>query len=169
MALLAGTVTGCSLTQTIEERAEAELQDRLESVHESFLHARSLDPTSTGAAALEALDPYGDAVASSTDRDVVTLVETIGVRIIEGGGLDYEDLGLGACIRVRVEAGSGGADRGHVTTEPVRCPRGVDVVVDGYPVDEVTTALEGRSDDVGEPPPPRPVCHSGEICTEGGG
>jgi hypothetical protein len=36
-------------------------------------------------------------------------------------------------------------------------------------VRDMTTDLEGRSDDVPEPEPDRPVCMSGEVCTEGGG
>jgi hypothetical protein len=57
-----------------------------------------------------------------------------------------------------------------VRTEPVRCPDGTELLgEDGYPVDARTTDLDGREDVVPEPPYDRPVCHSGELCTEGGG
>jgi len=74
-------------------------------------------------------------------------------------------------VLVTVRFGEGGSDRGSVTTEPVRCPEDVqfDTEKGVADVDVVTTDLETRSDDVGEPPPDRSVCLSGELCTEGGG
>ena len=56
-----------------------------------------------------------------------------------------------------------------VTTRPVDCPPGTETDFEGYSVHEVTTDLDGREDDVAEPPYDPPVCISGDLCTEGGG
>lgn len=56
-----------------------------------------------------------------------------------------------------------------MTTQPVDCPPGTGTEFEGYSVREVTTDLDGREDDVPEPPYVPPVCISGEPCTEGGG
>ncbi|MGY2067788.1 hypothetical protein [Blastococcus sp. SYSU DS0619] len=160
-------LTGCAAS--IEDRAADDLQEWLDGAHEGHLHRRALDPTSTGAAALQALDPYGYALRSSAEGDVITLVRTIATEIEEGGGWSYTQYSVGACIEIRIEAGTGGSDRGHVQTEPVECPPGVVVEFEGGPVDEVITDLDGRSDDVEEPPYDPPVCISGQPCTEGGG
>ena len=52
-----------------------------------------------------------------------------------------------------------------MATEPVTCPAGTD-----FPGDR-TVDLDSLSDDVGDwvPAPNRSVCHSGGLCTEGGG
>jgi hypothetical protein len=166
---LAGT-TGCGLGQTAQEQAHDRLQDALDGAHAGFLDRRAHDPYSTGAAALETLDPYGYSVASRATGDTVALVRWISAEGYEeqflGGRRDFS---MGACIGIAVVAGSGGDDRGSVTTQPVDCPSGVETDVEGYSVDEVTTDLDGREDDVTEPPYVPPVCISGEPCTEGGG
>ncbi|WP_346619341.1 hypothetical protein [Blastococcus montanus] len=171
-ALAAVVLTGCS--QSVQEDAHDRLQERLVSRHEHYLHTRSLDPYSTGRDALDRLDPYGYAVESTAEGGRIVLVEAIGVSVHRTSGFipEYEDASVGACVRVTVETGEGGGDRGSVTSEPVQCPAGTDfgsaMWSDGH-VDEVTTDLDGRSDDVEEPPYDPPVCISGELCTEGGG
>src|SRR3954453_9822308 len=167
--VLLPALSGCA--RSPQDQAHDRLQERLDSVHEGYLERRAHDPTSTGREALEQLDPYGYALRSSADGDVVTLVEPIGVSVIEQHWFDSHEITLGACVRVVIVAGEGGDDRGTVLTEPVQCPAGTEVTADnGHSVDELTTDLEGRSDDVGEPPPDRPVCLSGGApCTEGGG
>ena len=82
-----------------------------------------------------------------------------------------EEFSLGACVEVTVVAGSGGDDRGSVTTEPIPCPAGMEFDADPMTdaVRDMTSDLDGRSDDVPEPAPDRSVCLSGDVCTEGGG
>jgi hypothetical protein len=167
--LVAVTLTGCAASP--EERAHANVQDRLDQMHGGYLAARARDPFSTGTAALAELDPYGYALSASTDGDTITLVHAVGSVVESGGGLSYEQVSVGACLRVTIRAGTGGDDRGSVRTEAVGCPEGTlfDTEKGVEDVLVVTTDLESRSDDVGRPPPDRPVCHSGELCTEGGG
>lgn len=166
--LLAASLSACA--QSPQEEAREKLQQRLDAVHEDYLERRAYDPTSTGAEALGQLDPHGDALSASADGDVVTLVETIGVSVTEQRWFHSHEITLGACVRVVVEAGEGGNDRGQVVTLPEACPDGVEVVADnGHQVAELTTDLEARRDGVEEPPPDRPVCYSGGDCSEGGG
>ena len=159
---------GCAST---EDQLHDRLRERLDSVHQGYLEVRARDPYSTGGDALENLDPYGYAVSTRVDGDVVTLVRTIGVSVREDKWLGgYDEYTLGGCVVVVVQAGKGGSDRGIVATGPVDCPPGTEVEADhGVPVDTLTTDLDSRHDDVGEPPPDRSVCLSGELCTEGGG
>jgi hypothetical protein len=166
---LVGLLAGCGATA--EEEARAKVQDRLDGMHQSYLEARARDPYSRGPSALETLDPYGQALESSTDGDTITLVQAVGWVVERGGGLSYEQVSVGACIRVTIRAGAGGDDRGSVTTEPVSCRRHTEFETNKGDQDVAveTTDLDSHSDDVGEPEPDRPVCHSGEICTEGGG
>jgi hypothetical protein len=169
LCLLAG-VAGLAGCATPEEQVADGLQARLDAVHDGYLERRALDPYSTGAAALEALDPYGHALETSTGPGSVSLVLPISVRRIDGGGRSYRETSLGACIRIVVRAGTGGTDRGGVTTGPVDCPVGGPALRDaGMDADVLTTALDPRSDDVGEPAHDPSECLSGEVCTEGGG
>lgn len=99
-------------------------------------------------------------------------MRTIGVRVQRTSGFipRYEQTTLGACVGIGIVAGSGGGDRGWVSTSPIACPDGArEIANDGAPVQEVTIDLEARFDRVGAPPPKRSVCLSGEECTEGGG
>jgi len=175
MRRAAGAVLACAVVlagcASTEDQLQDRLQERLDGVHQHYLEVRAHDPYSTGGAALETLDPYGYAVSTSVDGDVVTLVRTIGVSIREDKWLGgYDEYTLGGCVVVVVEAGKGGSDRGIVATGPVDCPPGTDVDADhGVPVDTRTTDLDARRDDVEAPPPDRSVCLSGELCTEGGG
>ena len=167
---MALVTTSCGLGQTAQEQAHDRLQDALDGAHAGYLERRSHDPYSTGAAALENLDPYGYSVASRATGDTIALVRWISAEGYEEqllGG--REDFSMGACIGVAVVAGSGGDDRGFVTTQPVDCPAGTGTEFEGYSVREVTTDLDGREDEVTEPPYVQPVCISGEPCTEGGG
>jgi len=167
---LAALLCGCA--ESVDDELARTLQDRLDSRHGHYLQDRSHDPYSTGREALESLDPYGYALEARVEDDSVVLVEAIGVRAQRGGGLSYEQRSLAACLEVTVEPGEGGRDRGHVRTEPVDCPDGVEVRdtmwVEGSAQD-LTTDLDGRSDSVPEPEPDRAVCHSGDDCTQGGG
>ncbi|TYP82903.1 hypothetical protein BD833_11735 [Blastococcus xanthinilyticus] len=170
--MLVGAVllTGCA--RTLEEQAHDLLQRRVESVHEHYLDARARDPLSTGAAALESLDPYGDALASSADGNGIRLLDDVGASVSETEGWKptTTTASLGTCVEVLITAGEGGDDRGTVRTEAVECPAGTDVVGDdNHPVSALTTDLDGFSADVPEPPYDPPVCISGELCTEGGG
>jgi len=167
--LVAAMLAGCAASP--EERAHANVQDRLDGVHGGFLERRTHDPTSTGPAAVESLDRYGYSLETTVGPDEITFLRAVGSVVESGGGLSYEQVSVGACVLVTVRFGEGGSDRGSVTTEPVRCPEGVqfDTEKGVHTVDVVTTDLETRSDDVGEPPPDRSVCLSGELCTEGGG
>lgn len=169
LLLVAAMFTGCAASP--EERAHANVQDRLDGVHGGFLERRTHDPTSTGAVALESLDPYGYSLETTVGPDEITFLRAVGSVVESGGGLSYEQVSIGACVMVTVRFGEGGSDRGSVTTEPIQCPEGVqfDTEKGVQSVDVVTTDLTTRSDDVGEPPPDRSVCHSGELCTEGGG
>jgi hypothetical protein len=59
-----------------------------------------------------------------------------------------------------------------VATGAVQCPAGVDrfrTQSGTEQVDEVTTDLEARWDDVPEPEPHYVPCISGEVCDHGGG
>jgi hypothetical protein len=161
-------VTGCA---SIEDEARSRVQDRLDGMHQGYLDARARDPYSSGSAALENLDPYDQALERSAEGDTITLVHAVGWVVERGGGLSYEQVSAGACIRVTIRAGEGGDDRGSVTTESVGCPAGTEFETNkGLDVVGIElTDLDGHSDDVGEPEPDRPVCLSGEICTEGGG
>jgi hypothetical protein len=163
--------SGCA-QQSLEEQAHDRLQDRVASVHEHYLDSRARDPYSTGPAALESLDPYGEALASSADGDELRLLVGVGVAVSETEGWKptTTTASLGTCLEVVITAGKGGADRGTVRTEPVPCPTGTDVLGDdNSPVEALTTDLDGRFGDVPEPEPDRSVCHSGGTCTEGGG
>ena len=162
-------LAGCASTGN---RLHDQLQDRLDGVHGGYVHNRSHDPYSTGAAALEGLDPYGYAVESSIDGDTVRLVRVIATEVVESRfAAPSEEFSLGACVEVTVVPGSGGDDRGSVTTEPIPCPVGMEYDADPMTdaVRDMTSDLDGRSDDVPEPAPDRSVCLSGELCTEGGG
>ena len=75
LCLLAG-LAGCA---TPEEQVADSLQARLDAVHRGYLEHRARDPYSAGAAALEALDPYGDALETSTGPGSVSLVVPISV------------------------------------------------------------------------------------------
>ena len=167
---LPAVLGGCA--RDLGQEAHELLQQRVDGLHEGFLDARARDPRPTGRAALESLDRWGYALDTSVEGDDVVLVRAVGVSVSELRGWKNieESASLGACVRVTVRAGEGGDDRGSVTTEPVTCPAGAEVLGDdGSPVEALTTDLEGRSDDVGEPPYDPPVCISGELCTEGGG
>ena len=162
-------VTGCAST---EDRLHDQLQDRLDGLHAGYLHSRSHDPYSTGGHALDGLDPYGYAVESSIDGDTVTLVRVIAVEVLESKfAAPPEEFSLGACVEVTVVPGSGGDDRGSLTTEPIPCPTGMEYDADPMTdaVRDMTSDLDGRTDDVPEPAPDRSVCLSGDVCTEGGG
>jgi hypothetical protein len=162
---LVGALASCSLGRSVQEEAADQLRERFDGVHEHYLHERSLHPTSTGAEALQQLDRYGDALRAETDGDRIFLMTTIDARVHRGGGFFYEDATVAACVGIAIRAGSGGSDRGSVLTAPVPCPTDADLPANSdQPVD-----LEARFDHVGEPPPPRSVCISGEVCTEGGG
>jgi hypothetical protein len=167
--LIAVALTGCG--RSAEEQAHADVQDRLDGMHAGYLAERARDPASTGAAALEELDPYGYALSAAAEGDTITLVHAVGSVVETGGGLSYEQVSVGACIQVSIRAGDGGDDHGSVTTEAVACPEGTRFRTEkgDTGVDVVSTDLDGRSDDVGEPPPRRSVCLSGELCTVGGG
>jgi hypothetical protein len=161
-------VAGCA--GSAEDRLHDQLQDHLDGVHGGYLKIRSHDPYSTGAEALDGLDRYAYAVERSTDGDTVTLVRVIAAKVYEQKfAAPPDELSLGACVRVTVVPGTGGDDRGSVTTKPVRCPAGTDGDVEADLPQDVTTDLAARSDDVPEPGPDRAVCWSGELCTEGGG
>ncbi|MGY2075115.1 hypothetical protein [Blastococcus sp. SYSU DS0828] len=163
-------LSGCA--RSLEEQAHDRLQERVGSVHEHYLDDRARDPLSTGRAALESLDPYGEALASSADGDEIRLLVGVGVTVSETEGWKPQTTtaSLGTCLEVLITVGEGGDDRGTVRTEPVRCPPRIEVLGDdNSPVDALTTDLDGREDDVPEPPYDRPVCYSGGDCTEGGG
>jgi hypothetical protein len=159
-------LSGCGASA--RDRAEADLQDRLDGVHGGFLERRALDPTSTGAAAADSLDHWGYSLQTTYAEDSVTFLRTIDARVETGGGLWYEQVSLGACVEVVVGYGAGGDDRGTVRTEPVACPAGTELPGTRGPAGTVPD-LDGRSDDVGLPPYVPPVCHSGGDCSRGGG
>lgn len=160
-------LSGCAAS--LPDRAHAQLQERLDSVHESVLHNRALNPGTSGQQALDLLRDDWLAAETNADGDVLSLVLPISVRLEDGGGLSYDSYSLGACVGVLVSTHGGGEDRGRVHTEPITCPPGAEVTVDGYAVNEVTTELEAREDDVSEPPDVPPVCYSGSDCSAGGG
>ncbi|WNV74252.1 hypothetical protein [Geodermatophilus sp. DSM 44513] len=161
---------GCA--RDLEAEVHDLLQQRVDAVHASVLDTRARDPRPTGQAAAQALDPYGDALRTTVEGDDVVLVRAVGAAVSELRGWKPTETSasLGACVEVTVRAGDGGEDPGSVTTGPVPCPAGAEVLGDdGRPVEALTTDLAGRSDDVGAPPYDPPVCLSGEPCTEGGG
>ncbi|TFV60498.1 UNVERIFIED_ORG: hypothetical protein E4P37_19470 [Bacillus sp. AZ43] len=164
-------LSGCA--QSLEDQAHDRLQDDLDAVHEEFLDRRARHADTTGAEALESLDPWGDAVASRVDGDDVLLVWGIGASASETDGWfmpTTTTASLGACVSVVVRTGEGGDDRGSVRSEAVACPEGTEILDDdGNPVDAFTTDLDGRRDDVPEPPYDPPVCMSGGDCSRGGG
>ena len=134
---MVGCLLGASGCGRSSEDRIADLQVRLDEVHDDYLERRALDPYSTGAAALQVLDPSGQALETATGPNLVTVV----VPVSAGR--------LGACLRITVRAGAGGADRGAVTTEPVDCPIGGRALRDvGMDADVLTTDLQPRSDDV---------------------
>ena len=166
LACSVAALAGCGAST--QERAEAQLQDRLDGVHGGFLERRALDPTATGTAAADSLDHWSYSLQTTYAEDSVTFLRTIDAKVETGGGLWYEQVSLGACVEVVVEYGDGGDDRGTVTTEPVACPAGTDLPGADGPAGTVTD-LDGRSDDVGVPPYVPPVCYSGGDCSRGGG
>jgi hypothetical protein len=172
LAVLSLLLAGCA-AQSLEERAHDRLQDRVYAVHEGFLDRRARDPDSTGQALRESLDPYGDSVDSSVDDDGISLVRAIGASVseMEGWIEPHENVAsVGGCVLVVIRYSGGEGDRGIVRTEPVDCPPGTEILGDdGYPVAALTTDLEGRMDDVPEPPYDPPVCLSGGDCSRGGG
>ena len=94
LCLLAGGagLAGCATT---EEQVTDGLQARLDADHDGHLERRALASYSTGAAALEALDPDDDALQTSTGPGSVSLVVPISVRRIDGGRLSYRETPLG--------------------------------------------------------------------------
>jgi hypothetical protein len=108
------------------------------------------------------------------DDDGVALVRGIGASVeeLEGWIEPHENTAsVGACVLVVVRYRGGEGDRGIVRTEPVDCPPGTEILDDdGYPVLGLTTDVEGRTDDVPEPPVDRSKpCYSGGDCSQGGG
>jgi hypothetical protein len=164
-------LAGCS--RTLEEQAHDGLQDDLDAVHGEFLDRRARHLDVEGAALLEAVDRYHDAIESSVDDDGVSLVWEIVSSASETEGWIWPEtttVSEGACVLVLIRYGDGGDDRGTVRTEPVPCPEGSEILSDeGYPVDALTTDLDGRMDDVPEKPYDPPVCYSGGDCSGGGG
>ena len=103
LCLLAGGGAGLAGCATPEEQAADGLKARLDADHDGHSSAGPA-PYSIGAAALEALDPYGDALETTTGPGSVSLAVPISVRRIDGGGLSYRETSLGACIRIVVAA-----------------------------------------------------------------
>ncbi|WP_147251551.1 hypothetical protein [Blastococcus sp. TBT05-19] len=74
--LLLLPVSGCG--SSAEDMAAEELQARLDGAQSGHLAARSHDPYSSGADALESLDPYGYSVSTSIGPGgEVTMLRTI--------------------------------------------------------------------------------------------
>jgi len=164
-------LAGCS--RSLEEQAHDRLQDDVDAVHEGFVDRRARNPDVTGTALPAAVDRNSDAIESSGGDDGVSLVWDIVASASETEGWIWPEtttVSEGACVLVVIRDGDGGEDRGTVRTEPVPCPEGTEVLSDeGRPVDSLTTDLDGRMDDVPEPPYDPPVCHSGGDCSRGGG
>jgi hypothetical protein len=172
VVLLAVPLAGCG-GQSLEERAHDQLQDRVDGAHENFLDRRARDPDSSGTALLETLDPWHYALDSKVTDDGVALLWGVGVSLSKTEGWIERietRVSLGACLVVFVSDKGRGGDRGIVITRPVPCPEGTEISgALGGPSDTTTDDLEGRMDDVPEPPHDPAVCFSGELCTEGGG
>ena len=175
-ALVVSVVALVAACASAADQATKDLAERLAGVHEQALRERSADPTGVDAAAADRLGyaiTGGNAtqvVSATVTPDGVEVVTTVGVRAQVGGGLSYEQVTLGACLRTRATPGSPTGDvgeRGSVSTEAVRCPDGVVPAVDSAPVEATTTEVEGLRAPV--PRPRSPQCMSGSDDCGGGG
>lgn len=166
-------ISGCGsggLGAGAHEVAVGQLDQGLERAHARALQQRAADPTAGGATAAESL---GQAITGGSTENVVSttvtdegleVVTTIGVRTQAGGGLSYEQVSLGACLRTRTTPGSPSEEIGFggtVSTEAVVCPSGVLPVAEGAPVDATTTQLHRLSTPVPE--------GTGQPCPSGSG
>lgn len=160
------------------DQARTDLDGSVMRLHERALRERAVDPAAADAAAADRLGyaiTGGNAayvVSATVTPDGVEVVTMAGVRAEVGGGLSYEQVTLGACLRVHATAGSLTGDvgeRGTVSTEAVSCPDGVvPVFAEGAPVEATTTEVKRLDSPVPRPDPAPCFSGSGD-CESGGG
>lgn len=166
-------VVGAALTACAQSEAgtAADASDQLsaaaQSLHQTILSVRAREPAATGPPAIQAVlgrSGLGSGQGSTGPNGETVLVLPVTARAIHGGGLSYTDVSLGGCLRVTATVGradGGVGERGRVTTEPVPCPPGVNLEVDGHQAKEAGTGIGVMQDDVPEAPYERRPCLSG--------
>ena len=157
LAVFVPLLLACGSAETATDRAATLLAQGADQAHQRALEERTADPASRDQAAADRL---GYAITGGNPTMVVAangtplgidVVTTVGARAQAGGGLSYEQVTLGACLRTTATPGSaaiGARGRGTVETEAVACPDGTMPIADGAPVEATTTDLRTRRSDV---------------------